>query len=110
MLNDVMCVHVYSALFRWLMYGCMYVTNAVYECEPHFWTTSCVCVNLAVFCDHTFCITIIYTYIYSRVSNLKYQDMDLVISPKLILTDLMYTLTVMFIVVSLAVVSGLGTK
>ena len=39
----------------------------------------------------------------------RYQAMGLVIPPKLILTDLMYTLTVMFIVVSLAVVSGLGT-
>ena len=45
----------------------------------------------------------------------QYQVMGLVIPPppppppKLILTDLMYTLTVMFIVVSLAVVSGLGT-
>ena len=38
----------------------------------------------------------------------QYQVMGLVIPPKLILTDLMYTLTVMFIVVSLAVVSGLG--
>ena len=48
------------------------------------------------------------SYIYSRVSNLKYQVMDLVIPPKLILTDPVYAL--MFIVVSLAVVSGLGTK
>ena len=40
----------------------------------------------------------------------QYQVMGLVIPPKLILTDLMYTLTVMFIVVSLTVVSGLGTK
>ena len=39
----------------------------------------------------------------------QYQVMGLVIPPKLILTDLMYTLTVMFIVVSLAVVCGLGT-
>ena len=39
----------------------------------------------------------------------QYQVMGLVISPKLILTDPMYNLTVMFIVVSLAVVSGLGT-
>ena len=36
--------------------------------------------------------------------------MGLVIPPKLTLTDPMYTLTVVFIVVSLAVVSGLGTK
>ena len=35
--------------------------------------------------------------------------MGLVIPPKLTLTDPMYTPTVMFIVVSLAVVSGLGT-
>ena len=40
----------------------------------------------------------------------QYQVMGLVIPPKLILTDLMYTLTIMFIVVSLAVVRGLGTK
>ena len=40
----------------------------------------------------------------------QYQAMGLVIPQKLTLTDLMYTLTLMFIVVSLAVVSGLGTK
>jgi len=39
----------------------------------------------------------------------QYQAMRLVIPQKLTLTDLMYTPTVMFIVVSLAVVSGLGT-
>ena len=39
----------------------------------------------------------------------QYQAMGLVIPQKLTLTDLMYTPIVMFIVVSLAVVSGLGT-
>ena len=45
-----------------------------------------------------------------KMARDQYQVMGLVIPPKLNLTDLMYTLTVMFIVVSLAVVSGLGTK
>ena len=45
-----------------------------------------------------------------ELSRDQYQVMGLVIPPKLILTDLMYTLTVMFIAVSLAVVSSLGTN
>ena len=40
----------------------------------------------------------------------QYQAMGPVIPQKLTLTDLIHTLTVMFIVVSLVVVSGLGTK